>query len=478
MPDMPMSSSGTDEVTADARDRLGVVIESMRGRWRGRSVVLAVHRFNGGMLALAEELRRSGARLAAVISNTEPSPADPPTEHLFNCARLGKTMSPRQFESWLASRPNDLLDWLDGIDPDRQWEVFGTTYAEFTELGGRPAYGRWRPEWAAWEDKTRIDELWRRAGIPAPAHRIVGIDDPVLADTAIALDSGYGVMIAVDNSQDVLGSSQGLRWVRSRAELDTVVTALRARTERVRVATFVPGVPCSLMGMVFDDGVAVFDPIEIITLHRTDGGHRLIYGGCATTWRPDARRRELLRGYAREVGRELSASLGYTGVFSVDGVSTGSGFVATELNPRHVSGLGVRPGWPEFPTRLLNRAVQDHLPEGAGVRWQDVETVYRDVVRTTPSASLWIELPHGAVQDSGESVRETVRVADGAARVDCGVTYRPQCGGIWILRAGRQDGPVPHDGALGPVTAALARKLGVPDIGSFADLTRRASLAR
>ncbi|WIX93023.1 hypothetical protein [Amycolatopsis sp. DG1A-15b] len=463
-------------MTGTPKERLTRVIDDMRARWNGRDVVMAVNHFNGGMKALAEELRLSGARLKAVVINTVPRADDPPAEHVWSCAEHGLTMTHRQYEAWLASKPPEIVDWLDGLDPGREWEVLGTTYGEFAELGGRPAYGHWRPEWAGWEDKTRIDELWRRVGIPAPPHAIVEVDDPGLAATAVSLDRGHGVMIAIDTSLDVLGSSQGLRWVRSRAELDRAVEALRVRTKRVRLATFVPGVPCSLMGMVFDDGVAVFDPIEVITLHRPSTG-QLVYGGCSTAWRPATARTETLRGYARRVGEELSASLGYTGVFSVDGLSGEDGFVATELNPRHVSGIGVRPGWPEFPTRLLNRAVQDHRPEAAGARWQDVEVAYREVVRDTPSASLWIEVPGTELGPEGRVSSTTLPVPAGDAVVECVVEYRPQCGGVWILGAAGVDSAVPHDGALGPVTAALAERLGVADLRSFGEITARSTLA-
>jgi hypothetical protein len=458
-------------VTTSARARLGRVIEDMRARWTGRGVVLAVHRFNGGMKALAEELRLSGARLAAVIINTEPAPGDPDAERVWSAARHGLTMTHRQFEAWLAGEPPEVLAWLDRIDPKRELEVLGTTYAEYAELGGRPAYGWWRPEWAVWEDKTRIDELWRRVGVPAPAHRIVRLDDPELVPTAVSLDRGHGVMMALDTSRDVLGSSQGLRWVCSRAELDSALTMVRDRTDRVRLASFVPGVPFSIMGMAFDDGVAVLDPIEIITLHRAD--RRLVYGGCSTAWSPDPARAEVLRAHARRVGRELVESHGYTGVFSVDGLCGPDGFVVTELNPRHVSGTGVRPGWPEFPTRLLNRAVQLGLPEARAANWRDVEEVYREVVRDHPSASTWIQVPDA---DTDDERTTTVSVPVGDTIVECTVRYRPQCGGVWILGASRSDGPMPHDGALAPVAVALAAKLGDPGLRSFAAVAPCSSL--
>jgi hypothetical protein len=47
---------------------------------------------------------------------------------------------------------------------------------------------------------------------------------------------------------------------------------------------------------------------------------------------------------------------------------------------------------------------------------------------------------------------------------------------VWI--DGTEDGKVPGDGALGPVTAALARELGDPELRSFAEVTLASTLAQ
>jgi hypothetical protein len=379
-------------------------------------------------------------------------------------------MTHHEFEAWLLSQPPELTRWLDRLDGDRSWRVLGTTYAEYAELGGRPAYGRWRPEWAVWEDKTRIDELWRRAGVPSPAHAVMAIGDPALADRAAQLDQGLGVMLAIDTTRDVLGSSQGLRWVRNGSELTTAVTHLRGLTDRVRLAPFVSGVPCSVLGMVLSGEVAVFDPIEVITLHRRSTAE-LVYCGTSTCWRPEARWRERLREYTGLVGRELAGSLGYIGLFSVDGILGERGFAATELNPRHVSGLGLRAGWPEFPTRLLNRAVQEGAPEVGDIGWRDVERVLRDVVLRNPSHGLWVPLPADAVP-AGDGADHVMRVPLPSGTTT--VRYRPQWGGIRVL--GAVGGTEAHRGALGPLAAALDHAYGTGDLMSFADISVRSTL--
>jgi hypothetical protein len=455
-----------------ARRRLTGVLDAMRRRWTGRHVVITAHTFNGGLRALADELVRVGSTISALVTVTPTGPDDPPVRHVWSCAERGLPMSRSRFEAWLDDGPPELLDWLDSIDPDRSWSALGSTYATYSDLGGRPACGRWRPQWAVWEDKTRIDELWSRLGVPAPAHVVLPLDDPRLSAAAAGLDHGAGVMVAMDATRDVLGSSLGNRWVRHQGELADTVTGLRGRTDRVRLATFVPGVPCSAMGMVLPDGVAVFDPIEVVTLHHRDSGD-LVYGGTSTWWRPDPEWRERLRAHARTVGRELADSLGYTGVFSIDGVLGEDGFAATEVNPRHVSGLGLRAGWPEFLTRLLNRALQDGWPEVKAVSARDVETAFRAVVRRTPSCSLWIPVP-GAADHGTEPWTTRVSVADESSQRECEVRCRAQCGGVWLL--GPADGAtVPTDhGALAPLAAALARSLGAVDVQGYDGVTVRA----
>ncbi|GAB3467295.1 hypothetical protein [Actinophytocola sediminis] len=427
---------------------LDQVADSVRREWAGRSVVLVAEHVRGGILALAEELRRAGATVRAVVLNTR-RPAALGVDHVWSCADHGLDLSPSRFEQWLCDPSPELLAWLDALDPARDWAVFGTTYAQLTDLGGRPARGRWRPAWAAWEDKTRVDELCRRVGVPSPPHEVTSAGDPALPAIAARVDAGRGVVLAADARDGATGSAHGLRWVRDHDELRTAVEDVRHTADRVRVAAFVPGVPCSVLAMVLPDGVAVFDPFEIVTL-RVPASGRLVYGGTSTWWRPDASAVDEIREHTRALGAELARTAGYRGMFSVDGVLGESGFLMTELNPRHVSGLGLRAGWPEFPTRLLNRAVQDG--DTHGVRHAELERAVRDTVRAVPSCSLWCPVP--GLPDGAET-STTVRLAGGEHRV----RHRAERAGAWLLGVD----PVPAGGLLGPTLAALARRLGATD---------------
>nr|CEL13325.1 hypothetical protein [Kibdelosporangium sp. MJ126-NF4]CTQ99016.1 hypothetical protein [Kibdelosporangium sp. MJ126-NF4] len=426
-------------------------------------MVLVADHLNGGMKALAEELRNVGATVAAIVLNTRPTAGVAAAEHVWSCAEHGLEMTHSQFESWLCTPSAELLGWLDGMDPRREWTALGTTYAEARELGGRPFYGHWCAEWAVWEDKTRIDELWREAEVPSPPYAVTGAGDPGLPEVVARVDQGHGVVLAVDSSRGALGSSHGLCWVRNRQEFDAAVEGLRDRTDRVRVAAFMPGVPCSVLAMVLPDGVAVFDPFEILTLRDRMNG-RFVYCGTSTWWRPDPRAREEIRRHVRAVGQKLAQDLAYTGMFSVDGVLGARGFLATELNPRHVSGLGLRAGWPEFPTRLLNRAVQTGVPGDLGCARADLEPTVRRTVRLVASCSVWVPVP-----GLGDEPETTVRVV--SRGTEHAVRYRAEREGAWLLGAD----PLPGDGALGPLAAALAARLGSASLVSFATDAPRSS---
>jgi hypothetical protein len=249
--------------------------------------------------------------------------------------------------------------------------------------------------------------------------------------------------------------------VRSAAELADARARYAGTCDRLRISPFLPGVPNSILGMVLPDGVAVFDPFEIITLRRPDTGE-LIYGGTSTWWRPGERDREQIRQYTRQVGEDLAASAGYVGIYSVDGLLGPDGFLATELNPRHVSGLGLRAGWPEVPMRLLNRAIQQGSPALPAFDHRDLETAVRDAVRANPSCSLWVPLTGAAPSTSEQTACVLGRT----------VRFRVTCGGFWLL-----DGELgAGDGTIGPVAAELAATLGSADLVSFADDTVTSTL--
>jgi hypothetical protein len=134
------------------------------------------------------------------------------------------------------------------------------SYTDVAEFCGLPVHGWWRPEWARWEDKTLVDGLWQRASVPAPPFAVIPVDEPSLGGWYRELDRGRGVILAADATRAFLGSSKGLRWLRDATGADDALRTFDGITDRVRVAAFMPGTPCSILGMVLPTGVAVFEP--------------------------------------------------------------------------------------------------------------------------------------------------------------------------------------------------------------------------
>ncbi len=176
-------------------------------------------------------------------------------------------------------------------------------------------------------------------------------------------------MWAGDTSPGIHGGAAFVRWVRSERTADEAGAFFARHCERARVMPFIEGVPCSIHGIVLPGGVAVFRPVEMLTLRRPGDG-RLTYATSATYWDPAVEDRVRMRAIARRVGEGLRAQLGYRGAFTVDGVLGESGFVPTELNPRVGSAFRhFCAALPELPLYTLALAAQqgeplDYCPEG------------------------------------------------------------------------------------------------------------------
>jgi hypothetical protein len=112
--------------------------------------------------------------------------------------------------------------------------------------------------------------------------------------------------------------------VRDEQDAAEAAAFLAARCDRVRVMPFLEGIPCSIHGVVFPDGVATFRPVETVIL-RPPGSNRLRYAGAATFWDPPDDDREVMRDLAHRVGPGLRQRVGYRSAFTVDGVLAAEG---------------------------------------------------------------------------------------------------------------------------------------------------------
>jgi hypothetical protein len=448
-----------------AQDRLlREVLNPLRRFWSGKHVVLLATQAGRVSNRNIAELSESGAEVRCVIAASWADDDPMPKGSVWNCLEHGSRMERQDFEAWLRTSPTELTKWLDDFDPGHDLVVLGTTFSDYPEFCGRRVHG-WRlREWTLWEDKTRIEAMWRAIGIHSPDHVVLDVDDPALADQALAYDHGLGVVVAIDNSVELSTGGQGLRWAVDASALASAIDELRPQTTRVRIASFVGGVPCSIMGLVLASGVAVFDPVEDITLRSLDTG-KFLFCGSSTWWRPSAAGLAEIRQTARRIGRHLADNLSYRGFFSVDGVLGEDRFQVTELNPRHASGLGLHSAWPEFPVYLFHRAVQMGIAGMEALDWQSVETTFRTAIRSAPSVSITLPSlagPHRAAGAHSDVVRYSgLPVVD---PVEWVVTYSHDGIEAGLIAVE----PMPVTGQLGLVMQAFASQTGRPDLVSHA----------
>jgi RimJ/RimL family protein N-acetyltransferase len=359
--------------SSPGRDGCGVgtpvaerVRESLRDWMAGRKVVLA------GMPVAATpawigQLRTLGAGRVLVVGTTVGIGDLPNPEHAEWIDLDIRASDPidefRQFERLAADPPAALVQAIDRFDPQRDALVLVAPFQAVTAVGGRPVVGGRRPEWVALEDKTTNDALFDRAGVDrAPCEVVAAGDRSALDAAASRLDGGLGTVWAGDAREGFNGGGTFVRWVTDEAQADSAQRWLADRCESVRVAPFLEGTPCNVHGFATDDGVAVFRPVEAITLRSADPP-KLHYGGAATFFDPPEADRARMRIVARRVGSLLRDEVGFRGCYTVDGVLTEDGFRPTELNPR--LGTGVTPlvgAVPELPFVALHWAVAAGWP--------------------------------------------------------------------------------------------------------------------
>jgi hypothetical protein len=333
---------------------------ALRRMFADRPVVLTGGPLAGLVRSVPEVTELSG-RAPFLLANgvgtgslPEPGAAD------VHVLREGKTTSVVQAVhaqvDVLAHLPADALAALDAWDPDRRAVVLASPFFTGTEIGGRPVIGGRRPEWAALEDKTIADALWDAAGVPRAAARVVAASYDALTAAARVLDRGAGTVWSGDAREGFNGGAECVRWVRDDGQAGDASNFFAAHCDRVRVMPFLDGVPCSIHGVCFPDGVAALRPVEMVTLRGIEGNtkNHFVYGGISTHWDPPDADREAMREAARRVAARLSEQVGYLGGFSIDGVLTAEGFLPTELNPRFSGGLNaIAKGLPDFPLHLV-----------------------------------------------------------------------------------------------------------------------------
>ncbi|MEV6344743.1 hypothetical protein [Actinoplanes sp. NPDC051851] len=440
---------------ASYRPILDDLAEEVRAHWRGRYVVLT-ESLGAAVDSLVAEIAGAGGTVLGVLAaGGGPPPASPVPAHVL-AAPGTPGLSRAGFAACLRDLPRAAADWLRAHDPEGGALCVGTNFLEVTTVAGRAVVGGRPSRWAAYEDKTVTDDVFRRIGVPVPPSVVLAADAPGIAAAVRGLSTPDGALVALDSSSDYRGDAEGLRWIRPGEGVpETVLAWAAAHARRVRVSAFYEGTPCSVLGLVTAGGVGVCDPIEIVTL-RVAGSGRLVFAGSSTHWRPPPGGAAEIRDAARRTGEELRSAVGYRGFFSVDGILGADGFRATEVNPRLASGLGLRGAAPDFPVYLFSRTLQLPGDPLAGLDAAALAGEIRRLVAGRPSHALRLPADLDGVPTPLAGLCATVAAGTGRAAGE--VRYRIDRDGVAV------GSPLPTgvDGSAAAAVAGLGRELGWP----------------
>ena len=410
-----------------------------------------------GATPLVADLRGLGAGPLFAVAGSRGTGAVPEDLPAVVLELGGATVmdSIRAFDRALAEPGAGVGAALDGFDPGREARVIATPFSALTSVAGRAVHGARPARWRALEDKTVVDALWDATGVPRAPALVVSAERAALHAASARLDRGDGAVWVADNRRGWHGGAAGLRWVRSPEEADAAAAFLADEAAQVRVMPFLDGIPCSIHGMVFADAVIAFRPCEMVVLRRP-GRSDLLYAGVGTTWDPPPHRREELRALARRVGEHLRATVGYRGVFTVDGVMTAAGFRPTELNPRFggaASSLAPR----GLPLYLLHLAVVAEVPgdwRPARLEQQVVEAA--DAIRAARSIVYTPRAPDGEETVTLHWQGTALVASPPAAAPDVSVTFGPSAVG-GALRVMVDAARHPRGRSVAPAVAAALR---------------------
>lgn len=325
--------------------------------FRGRPVIDAF-KILAGMTDHVEKLKEWGARRPLLIAHgrgtgAAPSPEDAdiylldlgPAASMSDGVRIAARLS--------EDPPPDVVRRVEEYDPDGEAVWWLTPFGGHGTLLGRPVLGGRPKEWARLEDKLLCDEIWDAADVPRSLARIVPAErGPLLAATASGRGDA-GAVWAGDTREGLNGGGDFVRWVETESDADRALAYFEEHCDQVRVMPFLEGVPCSIHGIVLDDGTAAFRPVELVIFkHGPTNTFRM--GGMSSWWDPSDADRSEMRDLVRRVGALLADRVGYRGGFGIDGVLTRDGFRPTELNPRFTGGLmTLARGMPAVPLELL-----------------------------------------------------------------------------------------------------------------------------
>ncbi len=358
----------------------------------------------------------------------------------------------RAEERLFADPPPELLHAIRAFVGADDPLVLAQPFSAVQAFGPLPVFGPRRPEWVALEDKTLGDALFDAVGVPRPPSTVVAVDSRALDDACARIDEGAGTVWSGDARGGFNGGAEYVRWVRNEESRAAALDLFGPRRDRVRVAPFVEGVPCSIHGFVTASSGTALRPVELMTL-RVDNERGFRYAGAATYFDPEPPERAAMRAAVRRLGAWLREHVDFRGGFTIDGICSDAGWTATECNPRAGAGLGYLGACvPELLGGLLQRLVS-----AGGLPTLDTDALERIIVERadgrrwggawTPTETSWSATITTPIAGNEHGYR---RAADGET-VDATISTGPGAAGGFVRFE-----PVPERTPAGPSLAPRA----------------------
>jgi hypothetical protein len=261
----------------------------------------------------------------------------------------------------LATGGSALAAEVDRFDPHHHAVLVFPDPLDPPAWGRRPRLGPKNRAWAALEDKTAVDGVWDRLGVPRAPSLVCDLTD-TFTDIAAAFERGPLVAACRPPESRPSAGGENLWWFHGPPPQSFPKPG--DPPQRVRLMPLLAGLPCRLHGLVTPTRVIAFPPLENVTLLRAGGtffcaGATLLAAGRPPRQPPHAGTTGRAPGLGTlgdltvEIGTRLRRQHGYLGGFAVDGVTTADGFRPTELNTRLTSAFESC----EAPLRVLLHAV-------------------------------------------------------------------------------------------------------------------------
>jgi len=174
-------------------------IQALRDVFAHRRCILVGGVFVASRAAVTQLLRLGAEPPVLVVCPTLghgplPDPTDAVPLVVDGTQSVSTIATIRAFEQRLADPTPTIVDALDDLDPHGSAMVLGSPFASSDRLAGRRRFGHRRPEWAAFEDKTRSAGLLARVSPVALPVEIVANRADVLRESARRVDRGHGAV--------------------------------------------------------------------------------------------------------------------------------------------------------------------------------------------------------------------------------------------------------------------------------------------